>query len=440
MGATLGPGGGLGSLTGGAWIASCAAAACDHASVAIKRSETESRFMRPDTTASDARRTSAVRESKAGASDVRGLGVRFRARVLTTPPSALLRRPITTGLALAAIGTTLLSETGSSINALVMTPAAVGPEPWRLLTSALPHIGAIHLVFNIYWLLMLGGAIEARRGAREVSALIVLTAIGSAAFEHALFSGGVGLSGIVYGLFGFCWMAARAGMDFGDVVDKRTVQTFLAWFVFCCISTLTGVFEVANAAHAGGLAVGVLAGMAVAQPSRRGLGYAATLALTALFVVLASRPVRSLVNVHGLSQDLADEAYARIDTEPEAAIAGYDLAIGREPDVANWHYNRGVALQRVGHETDADAAYARAFALAPDDAAHREAVAGTHARRANEAMAELREEDALLELRAAIALVPSHPFATEWRRAALELEAASDAEAGQWSEGGDEGP
>ena len=109
-----------------------------------------------------------------------------------------------------------------------------------------------------------------------------------------------------------------------------------------------------------------------------------------------------------------------------------------EPDVANWHYNRGVALQRVGQETDADAAYARAFALAPDDAAHREAVAGTHARRANEAMAELREEDALLELRAAIALVPSHPFATEWRRAALELEAASDSEAGQWSEGGDE--
>ena len=367
-----------------------------------------------------------------------GRGVNFSARVLPTL-AELLRRPITSGLALAAIGTTVLSETGASIDALVMTPSAIGPEPWRLLTSALPHIGVLHLVFNIYWLLVLGGAVEARCGARIVSALIVVTAIGSAAFEHALFSGGVGLSGVGYGLFGFCWMAARAGVDFGDVVDKRTVQTFLAWFVFCCITTFTGVFEVANAAHAGGLVVGVLAGVASAQPSKRRLAFAGTLALTVAFVVLASRPIRPFVNWHGLGQDLADEAYALVDTQPNEAIAGYDAAIAREPEVANWHYNQGVALQRVGREADADAAYARAFALAPNEAAHREAVAGTHARRANEALAEFREEDAIVELRAAIEFIPSHPFATEWRRAAAELEAARDANAAQWSEGAEEG-
>ena len=338
----------------------------------------------------------------------------------------LLHRPITSGLALAAIGTTLLWETGFSIDALVMTPSAIGPEPWRLLTSALPHIGVLHLVFNVYWLLVLGGAIETRCGPRITTALIVVTGIGSAAFEQALFSGGVGLSGIGYGLFGFGWMAARRGVAFGDVVDTRTVQTFLAWFVFCCITTFIGVFAVANAAHAGGLAIGMLAGVAWAQPSKRRAGIAGTLALTAVFLGLASRPVRAFVNVHGLGQDLADEAYARIESDPEEAITGYDLALAREPEVANWHYNQGVALQRAGRQADADAAYARALALDPSDAISREAVAATHARRANEALADFRNEDAIVELRAAIALVPSPEFAAEWRQRAAELEAELD--------------
>jgi membrane associated rhomboid family serine protease len=136
----------------------------------------------------------------------------------------LARRPITTGLVLAAIATTLLWESGFSIDALAMSPRAVGTEPWRLLTSALPHVGFLHLAFNAYWTLVLGGAIEARCGAPVTALLVLGTAIASAALEHALFAGGVGLSGVGYGLFGFAWVASKRHEAFEDVVDAATVQ------------------------------------------------------------------------------------------------------------------------------------------------------------------------------------------------------------------------
>jgi membrane associated rhomboid family serine protease len=216
----------------------------------------------------------------------------------------------------AAIATTVLWESGVSIEALTMAPEALGTEPWRLFTSALPHVGLVHLVFNVYWLAILGGAIEERCGARATAALLLLTAAGSASLEHALFSGGVGLSGIGYGLFGFTWVAARRRVAFEDVMDRATAWAFIAWFVICCVTTWTGVFVVGNAAHAGGCALGMLAGLAWSHPARRWLASAATLAATALCLVLASAPVRAIVNVRGLAQDLADEGYAALESHP----------------------------------------------------------------------------------------------------------------------------
>ena len=245
------------------------------------------------------------------------------------PPSSLARRPLTTGLGVAAIATTVLWESGVSIEALTMAPEALGTEPWRLFTSALPHVGLVHLVFNVYWLAILGGAIEERCGARATAALLLLTAAGSASLEHALFSGGVGLSGIGYGLFGFTWVAARRRVAFEDVMDRATAWAFIAWFVICCVTTWTGVFVVGNAAHAGGCALGMLAGLAWSHPARRWLASAATLAATALCLVLASAPVRAIVNVRGLAQDLADEGYAALDE-------GEDGVVTTDADVTTW--------------------------------------------------------------------------------------------------------
>ena len=81
----------------------------------------------------------------------------------------------------------------------------------------------------------------------------------------------VGLSGVVYGLFGLLWVLSPRDERFHDVVDRRTVQLFVLWFAFCVFTTLAHILPVANIAHAAGAVLGVLVGFAVIAPDRRAL-------------------------------------------------------------------------------------------------------------------------------------------------------------------------
>ena len=56
---------------------------------------------------------------------------------------------------------------------------------------------------------------------RRLLGLILLFAAGSAAAEYAFSQGGLGLSGVTFGLFGMLWMLARNDRRFADGVDWR---------------------------------------------------------------------------------------------------------------------------------------------------------------------------------------------------------------------------
>ena len=145
-------------------------------------------------------------------------------------------------------------------------------QVWRLVTPTLPHQGAIHLLFNMFWLFDLGSLIERRRGTWFLLALVLTTAVLSNLTEYAWagpFFGG--MSGVVYGLFGYAWMKGRLDPASGVGVRPDTVLIMLAWLVFC----MTGyVGPVANAAHVGGLVVGMAFGSLPAgyRTARRRLG------------------------------------------------------------------------------------------------------------------------------------------------------------------------
>jgi membrane associated rhomboid family serine protease len=187
----------------------------------------------------------------------------------------------------------------------------------------LPHAGVLHLLFNLYWVWVFGSLIEETFGHLKTAGLIILLAVASNAWEFALLSGGVGLSGVGYGFFGFLWILSKHDPRFHDAVDKRTVELFVGWFFFCIIATWAKIMPVANLAHGVGALTGILLAFAIADPQKRAL---ATSALAVVVIVglwgsTAGRPRINMSRSGGY----------------EEANWGYDaLAAKRYPEAVHW--------------------------------------------------------------------------------------------------------
>ena len=75
-----------------------------------------------------------------------------------------------------------------------------------------------------------------------------------------------GISGVVYGLFGYIWMKSKFDPDSGFYVHPQTVMMMLLWFVLCLSKMIPNI---ANTVHGVGLAVGVAWGFLASLPALR---------------------------------------------------------------------------------------------------------------------------------------------------------------------------
>src|SRR5262249_2296939 len=157
--------------------------------------------------------------------------------------------PVIAGIAILSAGVTVAWWAKADVSPLFENAMIRHGEPWRLVTSIFPHVDILHLVFNVYWFWVFGTLVEEVFGHIKTISLIGLFALASGAFDYALWEGGVGLSGVVYGLFGLLWILSARDERFRDAVDKRTVQLFVAWFFICIVLTATKILPVANVAH-----------------------------------------------------------------------------------------------------------------------------------------------------------------------------------------------
>ena len=132
-------------------------------------------------------------------------------------------------------------------------------EVWRLLTPMLIHFGAFHLIFNVLWLFRLGQQIEHHHGFGTMALVVVASEIPGSLLQYLLVGPNFGgLSGVVYGVFGFVWMYARYDRRRGYALSDRDSVLIMLWFVACA----TGMFgPIANIGHAGGLLAGLLLGL-----------------------------------------------------------------------------------------------------------------------------------------------------------------------------------
>ena len=140
---------------------------------------------------------------------------------------------------------------------------------WRLFTPMLLHFGPVHLAFNMVMLYRLGGLVELRKGRVKMLLLVAATAAASSLAQYywelkrhgpddyAWLSGG--MSGVLYGLFGYCWMKS----DYDAETDMKVPNNLILWmggWLFFCMTGAIG--PIGNAAHVGGLVSGLLIGVA----------------------------------------------------------------------------------------------------------------------------------------------------------------------------------
>lgn len=163
-------------------------------------------------------------------------------------------------------------------------------KPWALITSAFVHVGLLHLVFNVYWLSVLGRPVERLLGPSRLIAFAGAAALISGAAQLAVSDEtGIGSSGVGYALFGLAWILSLQRPDLGVQVPRTTVQLFGVWLLFGIFATRLGLVNFGNAAHVGGCAFGMCAGFAHTERWKTPAiaGMAALAALVALTVVWA---------------------------------------------------------------------------------------------------------------------------------------------------------
>ncbi|MDX1298348.1 MAG: rhomboid family intramembrane serine protease [Pseudomonas sp.] len=144
---------------------------------------------------------------------------------------------------------------------------------WRLLTPMLIHFGFLHLAMNTLWYWELGRRIEVRQGPWMLLGMTLLFSLAAnfAQYLHAGPSLFGGLSGVLYGLLGHCWIFQRLAPCNAYRLPPGVLVMMLAWLLIC----MTGIFEllqfgaIANAAHVGGLLAGCLTGLLGGALARR---------------------------------------------------------------------------------------------------------------------------------------------------------------------------
>lgn len=154
-----------------------------------------------------------------------------------------------------------------------------------------PLQNPFHLIFNLLWMARLGAVAERVLGRLEFAVFCGLASVLSTGSELAFSqAGSIGLSGVVYALFGLAWAARRSVSAFQLVATQDTVNYMVGWFFLCIALTMFGNWNVANVAHGAGLIFGGAVGWLFLSdpiPVRFKAAAAAALALLTVLTVLS---------------------------------------------------------------------------------------------------------------------------------------------------------
>ena len=148
-------------------------------------------------------------------------------------------------------------------------------EVWRLITPIFLHFGAMHIIFNCLVTYQFAGQIETRWTTLRLGLLVIVLALVSNLCSALLpdwLGGnsllGGGMSGVLYGLFGYLWMKSLDPQS-GVYVSDAT-KAILLIFLVLCMTPVMAFAHIDNTAHVTGLITGIVLGIAprLMAPSR----------------------------------------------------------------------------------------------------------------------------------------------------------------------------
>lgn len=146
---------------------------------------------------------------------------------------------------------------------LISMEKVSGGQFWRLFTPVFLHFSLWHLLFNLLWLQDLGTVLEVKIGTWRFAAVVAGVALVSNLAQYAAGGAGFGgMSGVVYGVFGYLWIRGKRDFRFGLVIAPMTSGLLL---VFLALGIFGLLGPTANAAHFSGLLVGGALGWLAAK-------------------------------------------------------------------------------------------------------------------------------------------------------------------------------
>jgi GlpG protein len=164
---------------------------------------------------------------------------------------------------------------GDYIHFTPLADSLAAGQWWRLFTPMLLHFGILHLAMNGMWYWELGRRIESRQGSINLLGLTLLFSLVSNYAQFAwsgpsLFGG---LSGVLYGLLGHCWIFQLLAPNPAYRLPRGVLVMMLVWLVICMsgLVSMIGFGQIANAAHVSGLLIGCFTGLLGGLYNRRKL-------------------------------------------------------------------------------------------------------------------------------------------------------------------------
>ena len=132
-------------------------------------------------------------------------------------------------------------------------------EFWRLISPDFIHFNAMHITFNLLMIWVLGGQLEIQKGSASFIALVIFVSIISniaQLLDTGYFFGG--LSGVVYGLVGYCWLWKTFDKKIFFPMPLLKFSLFWLLLGYTPVTEWLGLGKMANSAHLYGLIAGLV--------------------------------------------------------------------------------------------------------------------------------------------------------------------------------------